>query len=69
MTADNMTTHKEMADKVLANIVYEASADGLTWIPSESTVDGQLVIKVLNLPHDIRFVLVLVRYIAVIPRR
>ena len=48
MTADNMTTHKEMADKVLANIVYEASADGLTWIPSESTVDGQLVIKGLE---------------------
>lgn len=48
MTADNMTTHQEMTDKVLANIVYEASADGQTWIPSESTVDDRLVIKGLE---------------------
>ena len=32
MTAENMTAKEEMTDKVLANIVYEASADGgTTW--------------------------------------
>ena len=47
MTADNMTAHKaDMADKVIANVVYEASADnGETWIPSDKTSDGRYVIK------------------------
>lgn len=50
MTADNMTAHKEdMADKVIANVVYEASADnGVTWIPSDKTSDGRYVIKGLE---------------------
>jgi len=48
MTADNLTTHKDMAEKVLANVVYEASADGQTWISSESSADGRLVIKGLE---------------------
>lgn len=46
MTAEDMTSHQEdMTDKVLANIVYEASSDGTTWIPSETTEDGKIVIK------------------------
>ncbi|WP_235302844.1 DUF4493 domain-containing protein, partial [Phocaeicola barnesiae] len=48
MTVDNMTSHLEMADKVLGNIVYEASSDGTTWIPSEKTEDGKIVIKGLE---------------------
>lgn len=49
MTADNMTAHKEdMTQKVIENIVYEASSDGQTWIPSEKTVDGRIVIKGLE---------------------
>lgn len=48
MTVDNMTSHQEMADKVLGNIVYEASSDGTTWIPSEKTEDGKIVIKGLE---------------------
>ena len=48
MTVDNMTSHQEMADKVLGNIVYEASFDGTTWIPSEKTEDGKIVIKGLE---------------------
>lgn len=36
MTAENMTSHSEMAQQVMDNIVYEASADnGNTWIPAE----------------------------------
>lgn len=36
MTAENMTSHSEMAQQVMDNIVYEASADnGSTWIPAE----------------------------------
>ena len=36
MTAENMTSHPEMAQQVMDNIVYEASADnGSTWIPAE----------------------------------
>lgn len=36
MTAENMTSHSEMAQQVRDNIVYEASADnGNTWIPAE----------------------------------
>lgn len=34
MTAENMTSHTEMADQVMANIVYEASTDGSTWLPA-----------------------------------
>ena len=46
MTAENMTSHQEdMTDKVLENIVYEASSDGISWIPSEITNDGKIVIK------------------------
>ena len=50
MTVDNMTAHKaDMADKVIANVVYEASADnGETWIPSDKTSDGRYVIKGLE---------------------
>lgn len=48
MTADNMTSHQDMADKVLNNIVYEASSDGITWIPSEKTGDRKIVIKGLE---------------------
>lgn len=49
MTADNMTAHPEMADKVIANVVYEASADnGETWIPSDKISDGRYVIKGLE---------------------
>lgn len=36
MTAENMTSHQEMSQQVMDNIVYEASADnGSTWIPAE----------------------------------
>lgn len=50
MTAENMTSHSEMADKVMENIVYEASADnGSTWLPAEYDSDkGKWVIKNLN---------------------
>lgn len=49
MTAENMTAKEEMTDKVLANIVYEASADGgTTWTPSEKTADERYVIKGLE---------------------
>ena len=50
MTVDNMTALKaDMADKVIANVVYEASADnGETWIPSDKTSDGRYVIKGLE---------------------
>lgn len=57
MTAENMTSHQEdMTDKVLANIVYEASSDGTTWITSEATEDGKIVIKGLTpaTPYTIR---------------
>lgn len=47
MTADNMTSHQDMADKVIDNVVYEASADGITWKPSE-TKDGKIVITGLE---------------------
>ena len=49
MTADNMTAHKEdMAQKVIDNVVYEASSDGASWIQSEKTEDGKIVIKGLE---------------------
>lgn len=57
MTTEDMTSHQEdMTDKVLANIVYEASSDGTTWIPSETTEDGKIVIKGLapTTPYAIR---------------
>ena len=47
MTVDNMTSHQDMADKVIDNVVYEASADGITWKPSE-TKDGKIVITGLE---------------------
>lgn len=47
MTADNMTSHQDMADKVLNNIVYEASSDGITWIPSEIK-GGKVIITKLE---------------------
>lgn len=47
MTADNMTSHSEMAQKVIDNVVYEASADGITWNPSEFK-DGKIVITGLE---------------------
>lgn len=49
MTADNMTAHKEdMAQKVIDNVVYEVSLDGTSWIQSEKTKDGKIVIKGLE---------------------
>lgn len=49
MTADNMTAHAEMAQKVIDNVVYEASNDGgVTWIASEKLSDGRYVIKGLQ---------------------
>lgn len=49
MTTEDMTSHQEdMTDKVLANIVYEASSDGTTWIPSETAENGKIVIKDLT---------------------
>lgn len=49
MTADNMTAHKEdMAQKVIDNVVYEASSDGTSWIQSEKTKEGKIVIKGLE---------------------
>lgn len=57
MTADNMTAHPEMAEKVINQVVYEATADnGATWIPSEKTPDGRYVIKGLtpSTPYTLR---------------
>ena len=34
MTTEIMSSHSEMAEQVIANIVYEASADGSTWLPA-----------------------------------
>lgn len=49
MTAENMTAHSDMAEKVIANVVYEASKDnGQTWISSEKLSDGRHVIKGLE---------------------
>lgn len=48
MTADNMTSHSEMAQKVIDNVVYEASTDGTIWISSEKTNDGKIIIKGLE---------------------
>lgn len=50
MTAENMSSHPEMADQVIANIVYEASADnGATWLPATyDAAKGKWVIKDLQ---------------------
>lgn len=34
MSVADMTSHVDMADKVVDNAIYEASADGVTWYPS-----------------------------------
>lgn len=47
MTAVDMISKPEMADKVLANIVYEASSDDVNWIPAVEE-NGRLVIKGLT---------------------
>lgn len=47
MTAADMNSKPEMADKVLANIVYEASSDDVNWIPAVEE-NGRLVIKGLT---------------------
>lgn len=44
MTAANMSSKPEMTEKVLANIVYEASADGINWIQAIND-NGKTVIK------------------------
>lgn len=49
MTAENMSSHTEMADQVMANIVYEATADGSTWLPATyDAAKGKWVIKDLQ---------------------
>lgn len=49
MTAENMSSHPEMADQVIENIVYEASADGSTWLPATyDATKGKWVIKDLQ---------------------
>ena len=47
MTAKDMTSKPEMAEKVLANIIYEASNDGINWIPAINK-NGVIVIKGLE---------------------
>lgn len=47
MTAGDMISKPEMAEKVLANIVYEASSDGINWIPATNE-NGVIVIKGLE---------------------
>lgn len=55
MTAANMSSKPEMTEKVLANIVYEASADGINWIQAIND-NGKTVIKglVANNRYTIR---------------
>lgn len=55
MTATNMSSKPEMTEKVLANIVYEASADGINWIQAIND-NGKTVIKglVANNQYTIR---------------
>ena len=49
MTAENMSSHPEMAEQVMANIVYEATADGSTWLPATyDAAKGKWVIKDLQ---------------------
>lgn len=47
MTAANMSSKPEMAEKVLANVVYEASSDGVNWIQAIND-NGKIVIKGLT---------------------
>lgn len=57
MTAENMSSHPEMAEQVMANIVYEASADGATWLPATyDAAKEKWVIKDLqpNTPYTVR---------------
>lgn len=44
MTEADITAHQEMADKILSNIVYEASADNNTWIPAEKKGDDWVIV-------------------------
>jgi hypothetical protein len=55
MTADNMVNLADIADKVIANIVYEASEDNNNWIQSEMEGD-RIVIKGLkpNTAYSVR---------------
>ena len=55
MTAANMSSKPEMTEKVLANIVYEASAAGINWIQAIND-NGKTVIKglVANNQYTIR---------------
>lgn len=55
MTSENMTNKAEIADKVISNIVYEASSDNITWLKSELESD-RIVIKGLqpNTTYTIR---------------
>lgn len=47
MTAENINSEAEMKQKVLNNIIYEASSDGVNWV--EATNDnGKIVIKGLT---------------------
>jgi hypothetical protein len=49
MTASNMTSKTDMAEKVMANIVYEASADGVSnWIASTKDNNGNYSISGLQ---------------------
>ena len=48
MTVSDMITQSEIADKVINNVVYEASSDGgSTWIPSD-VENGRIIIKGLQ---------------------
>lgn len=50
MTVANMSSKPEMAEKVLANVVYEASSDGVNWTQAIND-NGKIVIKELT-PSD-----------------
>lgn len=57
MTSENMSSHSEMVEQVMANIVYEASADGATWLPATyDAAKEKWVIKDLqpNTPYTVR---------------
>lgn len=43
MNENDITAHQDMADKILSNIVYEASADNNTWIPAEKKGDDWVI--------------------------
>lgn len=47
MTAANMSSKPEMTEKVLANVVYEASSDGVNWTQAIND-NGKIVIKGLT---------------------